>query len=499
MKEGYGGEFRHMPFLLLLVVTFTSLPGKWPAPPDWLGPAGSALLTLLGIVLLVSLAGLMSRRLSRDLVSHSNNRSLLVRRYAARRFYLSCFLLLFYLGALYFLGWGATVRSLIFFGVSGPPGIELLLLAPLVGALLGCWALFYPVDRAIHLTGKAEALPFPGRFSYVLVQAQHNLILAVPLLLLMIVQQLVLRSLPGLDEEVFAPLLSLGLLFLFFPMLPWVLRLLLRLKPLAAGPLRDRLLAAARRLHFRCNDIWLWKTGNGIANAMVTGISPWLRYIVVTDRLVTDLTPDEVEAVFGHEVGHIKHHHPLYYLVFLLASMGALIGVLLATGLVTAEESSSAAQDVAAQLPLLLILIGYVFVVFGFLSRRCERQADIYGCRAVSCAAASCSGHDGSTVLAPRARGLCATGIQHFISALEKVARVNGISRDKPGWLSSWLHSTIALRVEFLQRMCSDPHVEPRFQRRLVLVKWGLLLGLGAVFLTVILVVGPGKLLGSFG
>jgi Zn-dependent protease with chaperone function len=273
-------------------------------------------------------------------------------------------------------------------------------------------------------------------------------------------------------------------------MLPWILRLMLRLRPLPAGPLRDRLLAASRRLDFRCNDIWVWQTGNGIANAMVTGISPWIRYIVVTDRLVTDLSPDEVEAVFGHEVGHIKHRHPLYYLAFLLASMAALIVMMLATGIVSVQESSTEAQDVAAQLPLLGIMVSYVFLVFGFLSRRCERQADIYGCRAVSCSSPACSGHDPSAVLVPRGKGLCATGIQHFISALEKVARVNGISRDRPGWLSSWLHSTIARRVEFLQHMSSDPRVEPRFQRRVVLVKWGLMLGLGAVFLTVMAVLG---------
>src|SRR5262249_3669886 len=151
------------------------------------------------------------------------------------------------------------------------------------------------------------------------------------------------RSLPGLDEEVLAPFLSLGLLLIFFPMLPWILRLMLRLRPLPAGPLRERLLAASRRLEFRCNDIWLWQTGNGIANAMVTGITPWIRYIVVTDRLVTDLTPDEVEAVFGHEVGHIKHRHPLYYLSFLLASMAALIGMMLATGIVSVQENATEA------------------------------------------------------------------------------------------------------------------------------------------------------------
>jgi len=58
------------------------------------------------------------------------------------------------------------------------------------------------------------------------------------------------------------------------------------------------------------------------------------------------------------------------------------------------------------------------------------------------------------------------------------VARLNGISRDKPGWLSSWQHSTIARRVEFLQDVLRDPSLERRFQWRVALVKFGLFVGL---------------------
>jgi STE24 endopeptidase len=102
-------------------------------------------------------------------------------------------------------------------------------------------------------------------------------------------------------------------------------------------------------------------------------------------------------------------------------------------------------------------------VVFGFLSRRCERQADIFGCRTVS--------------------------VPVFVEALEKVARLNGISRDRPGWLMSWQHSTIARRVEFLEKMHVDPRLEPRFQRRVGLVKWGMVLSLAAALVAL----GPGN------
>ena len=57
---------------------------------------------------------------------------------------------------------------------------------------------------------------------------------------------------------------------------------------------------------------------------------------------------------------------------------------------------------------------------------------------------------------------------------------MNGISRRKPGWLNAWLHGTIARRVEFLEGVLADGRTERRFQRRLGLLKWGLLTGLAA-------------------
>jgi STE24 endopeptidase len=70
---------------------------------------------------------------------------------------------------------------------------------------------------------------------------------------------------------------------------------------------------------------------------------------------------------------------------------------------------------------------------------------------------------------------LCAGGIRTFISALEKVADLNGIRRDKP----SWRHASIARRVEFLQQLLERPGDEPRIQRRMLLTKFALFAVLG--------------------
>jgi STE24 endopeptidase len=200
--------------------------------------------------------------------------------------------------------------------------------------------------------------------------------------------------------------------------------------------------------------------------------------------------------VFGHEIGHIRHQHMLCYLVFLLVSMVGLglvttyylLPLLAQAVLSLAEWLPWVPPSLAARLasngdlqlvPLVPLLLAYIFVVFGYLSRRCERQADVFGCRAVSCLDPACDGHGAEPRLSPRGRGLCPTGIGTFIRALEKVALVNGISPDRPGFLQSWQHSTIAKRVAFLRRVLAEPSVETAFQRRLRLVKAGLFVGLG--------------------
>src|SRR5262249_23051315 len=152
--------------------------------------------------------------------------------------------------------------------------------------------------------------------------------------------------------------------------------------------------------------------------------------------LIMELGPDEIEAVFGHEVGHVKHYHMPYYAGFLVVS----IIVLWLTAALLMPDNPFV-QKFAA-FPFVAVIVGYIFLVFGFLSRRCERQADIYGCRAVSCGRPDCTGHDDANVELGKGE-LCPTGIRTFIAALEDVARLNGINRDRPGFLQSWQHSTI--------------------------------------------------------
>jgi Zn-dependent protease with chaperone function len=297
-----------------------------------------------------------------------------------------------------------------------------------------------------------------------------------------------------------------GILAIFIGM-PLLIRVVLGLRPMEPGPLRERLEGTARRLGFRLSDLLVWNTRNGMANALIVGLVPWMRYVVFTDRLLEEFSPEEVQAVFGHELGHVKHQHMLFYMLFLTLSMSVL-GVLVdahllpTLGLAGAWLAESWPGVVPADLGawfdtktglslviVLALMLVYVYVVFGFLSRHCERQADVYGCRAVSCGNPHCSAHDENTLYAPDG-AMCQTGIRTFSRALDRVAVLNGIDRDNPGFFQSWQHSTIARRVQFLLRMLLDRGVETRFQGRLATLKWSLVIGLSA--LLIVLMVGVG-------
>ncbi|MFO0926335.1 MAG: M48 family metallopeptidase [Gemmataceae bacterium] len=529
-----------MAFLLMVFLTVVCLIEWYPPPPWPASPALALLTTLFAVALLGLHARWIARRVAVALARDPDDREAVLGRYERRRAVQQLLQFLLFGLALGVLGWGWAVRQAwnwdhphLFAVRPLPdnhrllPGVELLTLLPFLLGQVVTWYFLYDADRAVYRTAQcvmagdgfsqvllqgrpASTAPFGGRWAYIGFQLRQKLALVFIPVLLLILQKEAVRLFPDAWQEWQGTLnlLGVGALLAVFVSMPLLIRAVLGLRPLPPGPLRDRLTAATRRLGFRCSDVLVWNTRNGMANAMVIGLVPWLRYVVFTDRLLDEFSADEVEAVFGHEIGHIRHHHMLFYLVFLMGSM-AMLGLLadhvllpwLADGVdglaarFPAVMPASAGQMLGpnghgAVFPVVGLILGYVFLVFGFLSRRCERQADLFGCRAVSCADPDCLVHADDAVLAPRARGLCPTGILTFIRALEKVAVLNGICRSRPGFLQSWQHSTIARRVDYLRSVLIDPRREARFQRRLFVIKAGLLVGLAAVLAVLLAVYG---------
>jgi STE24 endopeptidase len=261
-------------------------------------------------------------------------------------------------------------------------------------------------------------------------------------------------------------------------MAPALVRIAWPTRPLPAGPLRDRLEHLSRRVGFRCTDILVWDTNQVIVNAGVTGALPFFRYVLLTDALIENLGPHEVAAVFGHEVGHIAHRHLMYFGFFVVGSLGALgladqvlepvLGALPASLLTVVPDWAAGEETLGLLLrgALVLGVVGiYFLLAFGYVSRRFERQADVFGCRAVSCGLDNCPPHadfDGSAASGPdpSTLALCPVGIRIFVNALSTVALLNGM---RPGaW--SWRHGSILRRIDFLESLVERPELETQFQ-----------------------------------
>lgn len=477
-----------MPILLILLLTLACLPESWPRPGEWIvSPTQSIALTWLLVGLEIGFASIIAGRTRHHVERHSLPKATILRRYLRGRKLHQLALIGIYLFALYGLGYGWGLHQSWANDKGLLPGVDVLLLAPFIAALLLSWAAFYSAERAMHDAeeGVTDDELTVGRWSYVFFHARQNLALVLLPVSMLLIEKELRRSIPAWETmwQEYGNGLGIILAMIIFFSMPLLLRWVLGLTPLEQGALRARLEATSQRLGFRCSNILVWHTRGGVANAMIVGVLPFLRYVLLSDRLIEDLTEDEIEAVFGHEIGHVKHHHMLLYLVFLFTSI-IVFSLALQPVLPYLDEwfAFSGRQDLAA-LPVVIALGAYIFLIFGFLSRRCERQADIYGCRAVSCSELFCQGHTEGQPLAPRGKGLCAAGIRTFCSALEKVAILNGVSREKPGFFQSWQHSTIARRVEFLQQLVMEPQTEQHFQRRVLLLKWTLFVLLGSVLM----------------
>jgi len=480
-----------MPILLVLAVAAACSPVPWPDPLD-LGVRTSVLATAFATFFSISLSALLSAWVVRSLRRDPDRRTAVQPRYAKLRRRLGL-LNLGLAGLVIAGGWGSAVWQLfrIDLGPQGmqlAPGAELLVPAPYFLTLVAGWVANFFAERAVHRARTGGTDGFWTLTEFVLFYArQFTLLILVPILLY-VAQQGLVRTVPSVVASSWFEVSTVVIGLAVFLLLPRFVKPLLGLTTLPAGPTRDRLEATARRLKFRTTDLLLWSTRGAIANAMIVGVVPWARYVVFTDRLIDGLTPEELDAVFGHEAGHARHYHiPYYAAFFLLSASVATVGLTLLDHFAGRSIPTELAEWMT--LPPLAAMGIYIFLVFGLLSRRCERQADVDGCRAGSCDNPNCQGHDDSTVLAPHGSAVCRTGVQALVCALDRVAQLNGMDgllpRSKPTVLSrfvailkAWQHGPVPDRIEFLLRLSDDPALGDRHDCKVRRFRIGLMVGL---------------------
>jgi len=442
-----------LPFLLCVLVLYCPLPLDAQAAPWQVTAVGVIAIAGLNVLAAWAASGLAIR-----MVAGEGRRGAMsaVRAFSA----LKGGVVGFVLADVFALRWPLFVDDLL-------GGHRWLVLADDVLLLLPALAMILTVmafQRRFEARINASSISLP-RYLWLRFRVELAIVL-IPWLLLVLVtdltQAVFLHSPYARRADTVATFAVLGALLLFSPAL---LRFIWSTSRLPDGPLRRRLEQFCRAHSFPCNDILLWHTDNCLANAGVVGPTRLLRYVMISDSLLARCTEGEVAAVFAHEVGHVRRHHLSFYVIFAIAFLcfyANLMDLAAAFGWVAPLGDIFAFDMTVRQAVAMLVLAGvYWAVVFGFVSRRLEQEADLFSLRNIE-------------------------NPQEFLTALEKLSAVSGVPRAA----NHWRHFSIARRVEWMKKVLAQPEVGTRFLRRLRMLKLGILATLG-LLLARLLIVRP--------
>ena len=359
---------------------------------------------------------------------------------------------------------------------------DTIVLTPFLANVLVLWVFSFPLEQTLRggaERGSVGAVSPRGsswRFSaYLDFHLRHYvLVVAVPMMLILFTANLTRgyeSTLQDWSGWVWTPEAILGVVAVgVFVVAPVLLRRIWRTTPLEAGPVRERLDLLCRRIGLRFREILVWKSDGLMINAAVMGVFAPVRYVLLSDALLSTMQPRQIEAVFGHEAGHVRHHHMQHFLVFAVVGWLGVAGIMeFLAWLATTSDAASSLSVLAVEGVGVAATVVFWGVGFGWVSRRFERQADLFAARCATPAAPDCpmpcSVHpDNQRTLDGDGR-VCATGAAIFASALDRVAVLNGIPHEE----RSWRHSSIGSRIRALMSMAGDPGRVARFERT---VRW---------------------------
>lgn len=303
-----------------------------------------------------------------------------------------------------------------------------------IAHLVVVWACAYTAHRRIYRTEVS-------RKTYVYSNFAFTIPILIPWTLVFGITDLI-RLLPfELPKRILDTTVGQIVYFVFFLLVaaifaPVLMQRFWRCHPMPTGRMRNRIEALCLRAGVRYADIVHWPIfGGRMITAGVMGLVARFRYIMVTDALLQMLTPDQIDQVIAHEIGHIKHRHLQLYLIFFIGVMlisYALVPVghfLIFFFKPTLHFIFAMGLDIhtfAYLFTSVLMIIGIVLYfryLFGYFMRNFERQADTYVFQ-----------------LFPTA--------QPLIETFGKIVATSGQPADKP----NWHHFSIMERINFLKK-----------------------------------------------
>ncbi len=231
------------------------------------------------------------------------------------------------------------------------------------------------------------------------------------------------------DVELYTSILFIVVAWIF----PVFLRKFWGCTKLEDKELIEKIQALANNAGVKIRGIYLWSLGGkSIPNAAMVGFLPPFQYLFISHGLINKLNEDEVLGVVGHELGHLKKRHILFYLLMSITLLGTLEPVIFAV--------------LNNRIYTIVCLVGvfflYIRFIFGWFSRRFEREADLYSAELLK-------------DFRPLSRGL------------ERIGLACGNIRNE----ASWHHYGIAERVWFLEETYYNIKTKKRFKKNLIALR----------------------------
>ncbi|MCF6345597.1 MAG: M48 family metallopeptidase [Thiomicrorhabdus sp.] len=220
----------------------------------------------------------------------------------------------------------------------------------------------------------------------------------------------------------------------------WIAPIFNKFSPLEDEEMNQRITQLLERTGFESNGIFVMdgSSRSGHGNAYFTGMGKNKR-IVFFDTLLEKLSPEEVEAVLAHELGHFKHGHIRQRLIE--SSIMTLAGLALLGWLIQLPEFYTGlgmiSETPAAALLLFMTAVPALFFFMGPLSalksRKHEFEADAFAAQHV--------------------------GAEHLISALLKMYRDNASTLTPDPSYSAYhdSHPPAKIRIDHLKTLLKTP------------------------------------------
>ena len=329
-----------------------------------------------------------------------------------------------------------------------PTLLALLFLALFISSLAIVWACAHNTYRRLY---GADI----SRSEYVWSQISFSIPVLLPWLVLSGITDLV-NSLPFPQlQKLLATTEGSVAYFLFFLVIvaiigPAMIQKFWRCRPMEDNTIRARIESVCRRANLEYKNILYWPIfGGRMITAGVMGLVKRFRYILVTRALLHQLEPEEIDAVIAHEIGHIKRHHLIFYLIFFAGFMVITYATydLIVFAVIYAEPmfeyfarfgfNPVTLTSIFLSVSMVFIFLIYFRFLFGYFMRNFERQADGY-----------------VYALFDSARPL--------ITTLEKIAITSGQPPDRP----NWHHFSISERIGFLTNCETDRSNISRHDRK---------------------------------